>query len=213
MPKISVYDLDKKPVGELQLSDAVFGAEVNEGLLYEVVKAQLATKRAGTAAVKNRAAVSGSTRKLLKQKGSGGSRHGSIGAPIYVGGGQVHGPVPRTYGYRPPRKMRAGAMRSALSLKVLEGQLTVVDAFDLSEVKTKKLAQILAKLEVSGGRSMLVDVADNDKLRLSARNLPASMFMPPEGVNPYDVLRCEHVVLTRKAVAALEARLGDASKD
>lgn len=208
MPKVNVYDLDRKNVGELTLSDAVFGAEVNEGLLYEVLKAQLASKRAGTASTKNRAAVVGSTRKLLKQKGSGGSRHGSITAPIYVGGGQVHGPMPRIYGYRPPRKMRSGAMRSALSLKVKEGHLTVVDNFDLSEVKTKKLASILDKLEVSKS-AVLVDVADNNNLRLSVRNLPKHQFLPPEGVNLYDVLRYEHLVLTKKAVAALEARLQD----
>lgn len=206
MPKVNVYDLDRKNVGELTLSEAVFGAEVNEDLLYEVLKAQLASRRAGTAAVKNRAAVSGSTRKLLKQKGSGGSRHGSISAPVYVGGGQVHGPVPRSYGYRPPRKMRSGAMRSALSLKVKEGRLTVVDAFELAEIKTKQLAAILAKLEVQKG-AMLVDVAGNDKLRLSIRNLSGHQYLPPEGVNLYDVLRHEHLVLTKKAVAALEERL------
>lgn len=206
MPKVHIYDLDRKNVGELTLSEAVFGAEVNEDLLYEVLKAQLASRRAGTAAVKNRAAVSGSTRKLLKQKGSGGSRHGSISAPVYVGGGQVHGPVPRSYGYRPPRKMRSGAMRSALSLKVKEGRLTVVDAFELAEIKTKKLASILEKLEVKKG-AILVDVAGNDKLRLSVRNLPGHQYLPPEGVNLYDVLRHEHLVLTKKAVAALEERL------
>lgn len=206
MPKVNVYDLDRKNVGELELSEAVFGAEVNEGLLYEVLKAQLASKRAGTAAVKNRAAVSGSTRKLLKQKGSGGSRHGSIGAPTYVGGGQVHGPIPRSYGYRPPRKMRAGAMRSALSLKVQEGRLTVVDNFELAEIKTKKLADILGKLGATKS-AILVDVGENQKLRLSVRNLPDHQFLPPEGVNLYDVLRHEHLVLTKKAVAALEERL------
>lgn len=206
MPKVNVYDLDRKNVGELELSEAVFGAEVNEGLLYEVLKAQLASKRAGTAAVKNRAAVSGSTRKLLKQKGSGGSRHGSISAPVYVGGGQVHGPIPRSYGYRPPRKMRAGAMRSALSLKVKEGHLTVVDSFELAEIKTKKLAQILGKLGATKS-AILVDVGENQNLKLSVRNLPDHQFLPPEGVNLYDVLRYEHLVLTKKAVAALEERL------
>lgn len=206
MPKINVYDLNKKSVGEIELSDAVFGAEVNEGLLYEVLKAQLASKRAGTASTKNRAAVAGSTRKLLKQKGSGGSRHGSISAPTYVGGGQVHGPLPRSYSYRPPRKMRSGALRSALSLKVKEGRLTVVDNFELSEIKTKTLAGILSKLEASKS-AVLVDSIDNEKLKLSVRNLPKHQFLPPEGVNLYDVLRFEHVVLTKKAVAALEERL------
>ena len=205
MPKVKVYNLSRQNVGELELSEAVFGAEVNEGLLYEVLKAQLASKRSGSASTKNRAAVQGSTRKLIKQKGTGGSRHGSIRAPNYVGGGQVHGPLPRDYSYRPPRKMRVGAMRSALSLKVQEGRLLVVDSFDLAEVKTKKLASILATLEV-GKSAILVDAAENGNLRLSARNLPAHQFLPPEGVNLYDVLRHDHLVLTKKAVEALEAR-------
>jgi large subunit ribosomal protein L4 len=206
MPKIKVHDLTRKEVGELELSDAVFGAEVNEGLLYDVLKAQLASKRAGTASVKNRAAVIGSTRKLVKQKGSGGARHGNIASPTYVGGGQTHGPVPRSYGYRPPRKVRLGAMRSALSLKVKEGRLIVLENFELSEIKTKRLVAVLDALKVSGG-AILVDATENEKLRLSASNLPTTQFLPPEGVNLYDILRHEHLVLTKKAVEALEARL------
>lgn len=208
MPKIKVHDLTRKEVGELELSDAVFGAEVNEGLLYDVLKAQLASRRAGTASVKNRAAVIGSTRKLIKQKGSGGARHGNIAAPTYVGGGQVHGPVPRSYAYRPPRKARLGAMRSALSLKVKEGRLLVLDNFELSEIKTKRLVAVLDALKVNGG-VILVDATENEKLRLSAQNLPTTQFLPPEGVNLYDILRHEHLVLTKKAVEALEARLKD----
>jgi large subunit ribosomal protein L4 len=206
MPKIKVHDLTRKEVGELELSDAVFGAEVNEGVLYDVLKAQLASKRAGTASVKNRAAVIGSTRKLVKQKGSGGARHGNIASPTYVGGGQTHGPVPRSYGYRPPRKVRLGAMRSALSLKVKEGRLIVLENFELAEIKTKRLASVLEALKVSGG-AILVDAKENEKLRLSAGNLPAHQFLPPEGVNLYDILRHEHLVLTKKAVEELEARL------
>lgn len=205
MPKIKVHDLARKEVGELELSDAVFGAEVNEGLLYDVLKAQLASKRAGTASVKNRAAVIGSTRKLVKQKGSGGARHGNIAAPTYVGGGQTHGPIPRSYGYRPPRKVRLGAMRSALSLKVKEGRLIVLDNFELDEIKTKRLVAVLDALKVNGG-AILVDAGENEKLRLSVSNLPTTQFLPPEGVNLYDILRHEHLVLTKKAVEALEAR-------
>jgi large subunit ribosomal protein L4 len=171
-----------------------------------VLKAQLASKRAGTASVKNRAAVIGSTRKLVKQKGSGGARHGNIASPTYVGGGQTHGPVPRSYGYRPPRKVRLGAMRSALSLKVKEGRLIVLENFELAEIKTKRLASVLEALKVSGG-AILVDAKENEKLRLSAGNLPAHQFLPPEGVNLYDILRHEHLVLTKKAVEELEARL------
>jgi large subunit ribosomal protein L4 len=205
MAKVPVYDLSKSRVGEIDLSDQVFGAEVNEGLLYEVLKAQLASKRVGSANTKTRSEVSGSSKKLGRQKGSGRSRHGSIRAPIYVGGGQQHGPKPRSYEYRPPRQMRVGALRSALSLKLKEGRLLVLEKFELDEIKTKKLAGVLDKLDVVAG-SLIVDTKGNEKLRLSARNLTDHLVLPPEGVNLYDVLRHEHLVLTRDAVLALEAR-------
>ncbi|MBX3250681.1 MAG: 50S ribosomal protein L4 [Myxococcales bacterium] len=205
MPKATVYNLNRDNVGEIELSDDVFGAEVNEGLLYEVLKAQLASKRAGTHSSKTRGEVSGSTRKLYKQKGTGRARHGSIRATQFVGGGAPHGPRPRDYSYRPPRKMRLGALKSALSLKLKEGRLVVVDDFELEEIKTKKLAHVLQTLDVAKS-AIIVDAKENEKLRMSARNLPSHSVLPPEGVNLYDVLRHEHLVLTKSAVAALEAR-------
>jgi large subunit ribosomal protein L4 len=205
MAKVSVYNLQKNPVGELELSDAVFGAEVNEALMYDVLKAQLASRRAGTAKVKTRPEVSGSTRKLYRQKGTGAARHGAIRAAQYVGGGKVHGPQPRDYGYRPPRKMRQGALASALSLKLKQGQLFVVDGFPLADIKTKQLASILKTFDA--GSSLIVDGKANDKLRLSARNLEKSQFLPPEGVNLYDILRHEHLILTKDAVTELQNRL------
>ena len=205
MAKVSVYNLEKKAVGELELSDAVFGAEVNEALIYDVLKAQLATRRAGTAKTKLRPEVSGSTRKLYRQKGTGAARHGAIRASHYVGGGKAHGPRPRDYGYRPPRKMRQGALASALSLKLKKGQLLVVDAFELSEIKTKKLAQILKVLEA--GNSLIVDANVNENLKLSVRNMQKSQFLPPEGVNLYDVLRHENLILTKDAATQLQNRL------
>ena len=206
MAKVSVYNLQRKNVGELELSDEVFGADVNEALLHDVVKSQLASRRAGSAKTKVRSEVAGAFRKLLKQKGSGGARHGSKRAPIFVGGGKAHGPVPRSYEYRPTRKMRMGAMCSALSHKLKEGKLTIVDGFELEGIKTKGLAQVLKALQVDTG-SLIVDALGNEKLRLSARNLERNQFLPPEGVNVYDVLRHEHLVLTKNAVAALESRL------
>jgi large subunit ribosomal protein L4 len=125
---------------------------------------------------------------------------------VFVGGGKAHGPLPRSYEFRPTRKMRLGAMCSALSHKLKEGKLTVVDGFQLDAIKTKALEQVLKTLQVGSG-SLIVDAADNDKLRLSARNLAKNQFLPPEGVNVYDVLRHEHLVLTKNAVAALENRL------
>ncbi len=205
MPKVKVYNLSKKDVGEMELSDSVFDATVSESLLYDVLKAQLASQRKGAASSQTRAEVSLSKRKIYKQKGTGNARHGSRRAPIFVGGGTVHGPKPRDFGYRPPRKMRLGALKGALSLKLREGQLIVVQDFELSEIKTKKLAEVLDKLEVNGG-ALIVDAKENEKLRLSARNLQGHSVLPPEGVNLYDLLRHEHLVLTQTAVQALEAR-------
>jgi len=209
MPKVDIYNLKRESVGKIDLSDAVFAAEVNEDLIYEVLKAQLASRRAGTAKTKTRSEVSGSTRKLYRQKGTGRARHGSNRAPILRGGGQNFGPVPRSYAYRPPRKMRVGALRCALSLKLREGHLTVVDAFELEQAKTRALCEVLEKLQVQDG-SLIVETDGNQKLRLSARNLQAHQVLPPQGLNLYDVLRHKHLVLTRQAIPALEARFGGA---
>lgn len=210
MAKVKVLNLEGKAAGEIELADDVFGAEVNEGLLYDVVKAQLAGKRVGAANTKTRSEVAGSSKKIYKQKGTGRARHGSIRAPNFRGGGQQHGPKPHSFSYRPPAAMRRGALVSCLSLKLKDGHLTIVDTFVLDEVKTKKLASVLEALKVTPG-SLIVDAKDNEKLRLSARNLDRHQFLPPEGVNPYDVLRHEHLVLTKSAVAALEARVRGAA--
>lgn len=205
MAKVSVYNLQKQSVGDFELSDAVFGVEVNEALIYDVLKAQLASKRAGTAKTKLRPEVSGSTRKLYRQKGTGAARHGAIRASHYVGGGKAHGPQPRDYSYRPPRKMRQGALASALSLKLKQGQLIVLDAFQLSEIKTKALAGILKTL--GANNSLIVDAGENENLRISTRNLARNSFLPPEGVNLYDVLRHENLILTKDAATQLQNRL------
>ncbi|MBN8608995.1 MAG: 50S ribosomal protein L4 [Deltaproteobacteria bacterium] len=205
MAKVTVFNLKRESVGEIELSDEVFAREVNEGLLHEVVRAQLASRRSGNASTKGRSETNGTTKKMYKQKGTGSARHGDRGAPNFVGGGQSHGPKPRSYAFRPNRKARIGAMQSALALKLKEGRLTVVDAFELGEIKTKSLAGILAKLEVARG-SLIVDGV-NENLRLSVRNLDGHQVLPPEGVNVYDVLRHEHLVLTKSAAQALEARL------
>jgi large subunit ribosomal protein L4 len=205
MAKTTVYNLRKEKVGEIDLSDEVFGAPVNQDLFYEVVKAQLASRRSGSAAVKERSAVAGSSKKIYRQKGTGRARHGSIRAPNFVGGGKAHGPVPRSYAYRPPRKMRISALRSALSMMLRDGKLLVLKDFNLEAAKTKTLAGILDKL-AGGAKSLLVDDKGNEKLRLSAKNLENHMFMPPEGVNVYDLLRHDSLVCTEAAVRALEAR-------
>lgn len=216
MPTVDVYNLAREKVGSLDLSDDVFATEVKEQLFYEVVKAQLASRRAGTAAAKERAAVRGSTKKVYRQKGTGRARHGSIRAPIYVGGGRAHPPQPKDWGYRPPRKVRIGALKSALSMFCKEGRLIVVDSLALQEIKTKKMVETLVTLQADK-KALVVDGKDNQNLRLSIRNLQKAQFLPPEGVNVYDLLRHDHLVVSRDAVKALEARClaksteGDAS--
>jgi large subunit ribosomal protein L4 len=204
--KTKVFNLKNESVGEIDLSDDIFGAEVNEDLLYDVLKAQLASKRQGSAAAKNRAAVAGTRKKVYKQKGTGNARHGTKQAPLYVGGGRAHPPKPRSYAYRPTRKMRQGALKSALSLRAKEGRLMVVENFELDAIKTKALANILSALEV--GTAVLIDQSDNTNLKLSARNLQGRMVLPPEGINLYDLLRHDHIIVTKDAVSAIEARFG-----
>jgi len=205
MATVDVFNLKREKVGTVDLSDEVFAAEVKEQLFYEVVKAQLASKRQGTAAAKNRSAVTGSTKKLYKQKGTGRARHGSIRAPIFVGGGQAHPPRPRDWSYRPPRQVRIGALRSALSKFQKEGRLVVVDKFEVSEIKTKNVLATLATLKTQR-HTLVVDTASNEKLRLSIRNCQDHQFLPPEGVNVYDLLRHDTLVLSKDAAKALEQR-------
>jgi large subunit ribosomal protein L4 len=205
MATFDVFNMNREKVGSIELSDEVFGAEVKEHLFYEVVKAQLASKRQGTQAAKNRSAVSGSTKKLYKQKGTGRARHGSIRAPIYVGGGQAHPPRPRDWAYDPPRRVRAQALTSALSKFGKEGRLLVVERFDLPEVKTKKLVDALNTLKAKA-KTLVVDSGENDKLRLSIRNCKTHQFLPPEGVNVYDLLRHDTLILSKQAAKALEQR-------
>ena len=206
MAKIDVFNLKREKVGDLDLADEVFATEIKEHLFQEVVVAQLASRRAGTKAAKERSAVSGSSKKIYKQKGTGQARHGSIRAPIFVGGGRAHPPKPQDHSYRPPRQVRIGALRSALSLILKEGRLTVVDSIDLGEVKTQALASVLGILKADAKKTLVVDDKGNEKLRLSIRNMEKNQFLPPEGVNVYDLLRHDHLVLSKGAVKALEAR-------
>jgi large subunit ribosomal protein L4 len=209
MPKLDVYNLKREKVGTLDLSDEVFGAEVKEHLLHEVVVAQLAGQRAGTRAAKNRALVRGSGKKIYKQKGTGRARHGDITAPTFVGAGRAHPPKRQDWAVRPPRRVRAGALRSALSLFVKEGRMTVVDAIDIGEIKTKKLAGVFDSLQAPE-KTLVVDDKGNENLRLSIRNMKLRRFLPPEGVNVYDLLRHDHLIVSQGAAKALVARcLGD----
>jgi large subunit ribosomal protein L4 len=205
MATFDVFNMKRERVGSIDLADEVFAVEVREHLFYEVVKAQLASKRQGTQCAKNRSAVSGSTKKLYKQKGTGRARHGSLRAPVFVGGGQAHPPRPRDWSYSPPRRVRAKALIGALSKFGREGRLLVVDRFELSEIKTKKLLEALETLKAQKN-ALVVDVGENDNLRLSIRNCKAHQFLPPEGVNVYDLLRHDTLILSQQAAKALEQR-------
>jgi large subunit ribosomal protein L4 len=205
MATFDVFNMQRQKVGSIDLADEVFGTEVKEHLFYEVVKAQLASKRQGTAAGKNRSAVSGSTKKIYKQKGTGNARHGSIRAPLFVGGGKAHPPRPRDWAYEPPRRVRAQALTSALSKFGKEGRLVVVERFDLAEVKTKRLLEALGVLKAQA-RTLVVDSLENERLKLSIRNCKDHQFLPPEGLNVYDLLRHDTLILSKDAAKKLEER-------
>jgi large subunit ribosomal protein L4 len=202
---VDIYNLKREKVGELELADHVFNAEVKRHLMHEVVRAQRAARRSGTACVKERNAVSGGGKKPYRQKGTGRARQGSRRAPNHVGGGVVHGPRPRSYEFRPPRNVRLGALRSALSLRAQESRLLVVEDFELEKISTRVLERILGAFEVRSG--LLIDGGENERLKLSARNLSAHDFLPPEGLNVLDVLRHDHVVLTKGAALRVQEAL------
>ena len=199
MPTVDVMDLNNQKVGELELADEVFGAEVNESLLYEAVRQFQAGLRSGTHKTKTRSEVAGSGKKLWKQKGTGRARVGSVRSPIWRHGGTVHGPVPRDYSYKLPKKMLLGALRSALSAKVRDGELKVVQAFTLSDHKTKNAMNALAKLE-AGRTVLVVDNGDNRNLELGIRNLKGVTLLATREVNPFHLLG-HHSVLISEAAA------------
>jgi len=212
--KFSVYNLKRESVGEVDLADAVFAAEVKQHLLHEVVTAQLASRRAGTKATKERSAVSGSSKKLYKQKGTGRARQGSLRAPHHTKGGMAHALEPQDWSYRPPRKVRLAALKGALSLFAKEGRITVVEDWKLPEVKTKNVVSALAALQQKKPteikKALVVDVRGNESLEKSIRNLEGHQYLPPEGVNVYDLLRHDHLVVSKAAAKAIEERFASA---
>lgn len=206
MPRVDVVNLRNEKVGEVELADSVFGAEVNEALIYESVRHYLAGLRAGTAKTKVRAEVSGSGRKLWRQKGTGRARVGSIRSPLWRHGGTVHGPQPRDYSYRLPRKMLLGALRSALSAKLRDGALTVVDEFTVDSHKTKGVQAALMALDAK--RSvLLVDNSGNRNLALGSRNIPGVKLVPTKDVTTYDLLGHDRVLISEAAARKLSEAL------
>jgi len=205
MPKLDVKNLSGKSVGSIDLDDSVFAAEIHEHLLWEVVKWQLAKRRAGNASTKRLGEVRGSSKKVWKQKGTGQARQGSKQAPHWVGGAKVFGPKPRDYGYTMPRKAKKTALRSALSLRASEQKIVVLDSFS-TDGKTKTVAAALATLGLSK-KVLIVDAKDNGNLVRGSKNLASSQWIAPEGVNVYDILRHETLLLTQAAVKSIESAL------
>ncbi len=202
-----VKTLDNEAAGSIELADAIFGLEPRRDILHRVVTWQLAKRRAGTHNAKERAEIRGSSAKIWRQKGTGRARHGNKKAPQFRGGGVAFGPKPRDHGFDLPKKVRRLGLMNALSAKRAAGELIVVDAATLSAPKTKDLIGRLAKLELDD--ALIIDgMAVDENLARAARNVPKIDVLPSQGANVYDILRRKQLVLTKAAVAALEARLG-----
>ena len=201
MANVSVYNIEGKEVGKIDLSDAVFGVEVNEHLVHMAVVSQLANNRQGTQKAKTRSEVSGGGRKPWRQKGTGHARQGSTRAPQWTGGGVVFAPKPRDYSFKLNKKERRAALKSALSSRVAENKIIVLDAFNMEEVKTKKFKAVMDTLKVS---KALVVVDDNNNVVLSARNIPDVKTASTSTINVYDILKYDTLVVTQDAVATIQ---------
>jgi len=203
MPKVALYDMSGAQVGELELNDKVFGIEPNEAVMSDFVRMQLANKRVGTSSTKTRAEVSGGGKKPWRQKGTGRARVGSTRNPVWTGGGVVFGPKPRDYSYRLPRKVRRLAMKSALSSKVLDNNIIVVDELKFDEPKTRLMVETLQSL--NSGKKTLVVTADGDaNVTKSARNIPGVKPLRVDFINVYDLLKYDTLLITRDAIARVE---------
>ena len=212
MPTAKVLDLTSKEVGEIELPDTVFGVPLNEPLIHEAVRSFLANRRAGTSATKTRGDVSGAGRKLWKQKGTGRARIASLRSPLWKGGGNVHGPQPRDWSYNLPKKMRKRAMCSAISERLREGNLVIVSEWALEHPKTKEFMGTLGTLKLSG-KTLIVDSLKNTKLMLASRNVQTTKVVNSYGVNIYDLVNHQKVVLTPKTVEELIGILQPRAKD
>ena len=212
MPTVKVRNLKNKEVGDVELSDAVFGVELNEALIHAAVMNYRANARAGTSATKTRGNVSGSGRKLWKQKGTGRARIASLRSPLWKGGGNVHGPQPRDWSYQMPKKMRRGALRSALSERLREGNIIVIDAFEFDAPKTSAFVGAIAGLKLSDDakkrvKTLIVDSLDNQNLVLSSRNVEKTTITNSFGLNIYDILNAEKLLISKSAIEELNQLL------
>ena len=204
---VDVVNQQNQKVGSVDLSDAVFGGRVKVDLIHESVVRANAAARRGTHATKTRAMVSGTGKKPWRQKGTGRARVGEARNPLWRKGGTVFGPQPRDYGYRVPRKVERGALRAALTQKLRDGAVTVVDALGVAEIKTRAAVEMLRKLEVTG-KALLVDVQPEDRLVLSVRNIEGVRVLPSNRVSARDVMDTRRIVVTQAALEKLQAVLG-----
>ena len=207
MPTVALFNVKGEQVGEIELAESVFGAPINESAVHQVVDMQLANRRRGTSSTKGRGEVRGGGRKPWRQKGTGRARAGTIRSPLWRGGSIVFGPKPRNYSFTVPKKLRRAALRSALSAKVLSGELLVVDALDFEEPKTKAMVAVLNNLQVAS-KALVVTAAPNRNVGRSARNIPGVKALPVGNLNVYDLLLHDNLVITKDAVAKVEEVLG-----
>ena len=205
MPIVDVLNSKGEKVSQTELVDILFNVTIRPSVLHEVVTMQLAQKRSGTAAVKHRSDIKGSGRKLFRQKGTGRARRGNIKSPLLRGGGSVFGPDPRSYAYKVPKKIRKLALKMALSSKLNENSLLVVDRFELDQIKTKDFLEIVKALKVNN--ALIVTDGADENLELSSRNVPAVKVLKSEGLNVYDILKYEHLVLLESSIKGIEGRL------
>jgi large subunit ribosomal protein L4 len=212
MATLDVVDIQNKKAGSVDLSPTVFETAIRPHLYHAEVRRQLADRRAGTHSTKNRAGVSGGGIKPYKQKGTGRARQGTIRAPQYAGGGVVFGPVPRGYSHKLPKKVRRAALASALTQRVQESAMTVVDALAVDGYSTKRMREILKSLGLEDRSTLIVIDQPNPTVEASARNLPRVSVIRSEGLNVYDLLRHQNLLITRAALAALESRLAGSAR-
>jgi len=205
MAVVDVINTKGEKVSQMDLKDEIFEIEVKPGVLHEVVTMQLAARRSGSAAVKRRSDVKGSNRKLFRQKGTGRARRGNIKSPLLRGGGVVFGPSPKSYAYKVPKKVRRLALKMALSNKLQENELKVVDRLELERIKTADFVSIAQAMEVD--QALIITAERDEKLELSSRNVPGMTVMTTAGLNVYDILRHRNLVLTEESVRGIEGRL------
>jgi large subunit ribosomal protein L4 len=205
MAVIEVKNIRGEKVSEVELPDAVFNVPVKVSVLHEVVRMQQAARRSGTACVKNRSDVRGSTKKLYRQKGTGRARRGDIKSPLLRGGGVIFGPHPRSYAFKPPKKVRRLAIKMALSSKLQADAIIVLDGFDMDEIKTKTVVSALRA--INAAKPLIIIDGENEKLSRSSRNIPGVKILPVQGLNVYDILNHDNLIILEPSIKDIEGRL------